>query len=68
MENIRRHEHLLILVSAVTGCFSIYAFASLVAILVGIINFAIGIQICTIMAVIKTYKSIIKTLRKSMIK
>ena len=37
-------EHLHILVSTVTGCVSISAFASLVAILVGIASSAVGIK------------------------
>ena len=38
-------EHFLILASAVTGCISISAFASLVSIPVGITNSAIGLKI-----------------------
>ena len=38
-------EHLLILVSTVTGCVSISAFASLVCIPVGITSSALGIKI-----------------------
>ena len=52
-------EHLFILVSAVTGCVSIFAFASLVAISVGITSSALGIKICAITAGIKKYKSFI---------
>ena len=43
-------EHLLILVSTVTGCFSILSQA--------------GIKICAITAVIQTYQSIIKKKKK----
>ena len=57
-------EHLLILVSTVTGCVSISAFASLVAIPVGITSSAVGIKICAITAGIKKYKSIIKKKKK----
>ena len=46
-------EHLLILVSRVTGCVAISALASLVAIAVGITSSAVGINICTITAGIK---------------
>ena len=46
-------EHLLILVSRVTGCVSISALASLVAIAVGITSSAVGIKICTITTGIK---------------
>ena len=48
------------LVSTVTGCVSVSAFASLVCVPVGISSFAVGIKICTITAGIKKYKSIIK--------
>ena len=37
-------EHFLIISSAITGCISISAFASLVAISVGITSFAVGIN------------------------
>ena len=53
-------EHLLILASTVTGSISISAFASLVAIPVGITNSDIGIRLFAIIAAIKKYKSIIK--------
>ena len=57
-------EHLLILASTVTGCISISVFASLVAVLVGITNSAVGIKICAITAGIKKYKSILKKKKK----
>ena len=57
-------EHLLILVWAVTGCASISAFASLIAIPVGITTSSVGIKICAITAEIKKYKSIIKKKKK----
>ena len=57
-------EHLLILASTFTGCVSISAFASLVAIPVGISSFAVGVKICAITAGIKKYKSIIKKKKK----
>ena len=53
-------EHMLILVSTVTGCVSISAFASLVCVPVSIMSFAVGIKICAIIAGIKKYKSIVK--------
>ena len=53
-------ENLLILLSTVTGCVSISAFASLVFAPVSIISSAIGLKICTITAGIKNYNSIIK--------
>ena len=52
-------EHLPILVSTVTGCVSVSAFASLVCVPVGISSFAVGIKMCTITVGIKKYKSII---------
>ena len=57
-------EHLLILASTVTGCISISVFASLVTVLVGITNSAVGIKICAITAGIKKYKSILKKKKK----
>ena len=41
-------EHLLILVSVITGSISISACASLVCVLVGIMSSAVGIKICAI--------------------
>ena len=57
-------EHLLILVSAVTACVSISAFASLVCVPVGITSSAVGIKISAITAGIKKYKSIIMKKKK----
>ena len=57
-------EQLLILVSTVSGCVSVSAFASLVCVPVGIASFAVGIKICAITAEIKKYNSIIKKKRK----
>ena len=57
-------EYLLILASAVTGCVSISAFASLVSVPVGITNAVAGIKICLMTAGIKKYKSIIKKKKK----
>ena len=61
-------EHLLILVSTVTDCVSISAFASLVCVPVGITSSAAGLKMCAITAGIKKYNSIIKKKRRSMIK
>ena len=58
--NLNFTEHLVIFTSIVTGCVSISAFASLVAILVGIASFAVGLKICVITAGIKRYKSVMK--------
>ena len=57
-------EYLLILVSMVTACILISAFASLVVILVGITSSAVGLKICVITAGIKKYNSIIKKKEK----
>ena len=43
-------EKLLILVSTVTGCFSLSALASLVCVPVGITSSAVGLYICAIIA------------------
>ena len=53
-------EHFLILASAITGCISISAFASLIDIPMGITSSAIVLKICEVTAGIKKYKSIIK--------
>ena len=55
---------MLILVSTVTGCVSMSAFASLACVPVGISSSGVGINICAIIAVIKKYKSIIKKKKK----
>ena len=47
------NEHLLILISTVTGCVSISAFGSLFGIPTGIISSAVGVKICVIIAGIK---------------
>ena len=57
-------EHLIILVSTVTDCVSISAFASLVWVHVGITSSAVGIKICATTGEIKKYKSIIKKKKK----
>ena len=53
-------DHLLIVLSTITACISISAFASLVGIPIRITSPAIGLKICVITAEIKRYKSIIK--------
>ena len=50
-------EHLLILISTVNGCFSIWAFASLVCILIENRSFAVGLKFCAITGGIIKYKS-----------
>ena len=57
-------EHLLILASKLTGCVSISAFASLVAIPVGISSTAVEIKVSAITGGTKMYKSIIKKKKK----
>ena len=57
-------EHLLILVSAITSCVTISTFASLVCVLVGIVNSAVGTKICAMTTAIKKYKSVIKKKKK----
>ena len=59
-------DHLLIVISIVTGCVSIssISFDSLVGIPIGITSSAIGLKICAITAGIKKYKSIIKKKKK----
>ena len=53
-------EYFLILASTITGCVSIYTFASLVGIPIGITSSAIGLKNYAITAAIKKYKSMIK--------
>ena len=53
-------DHLLIVISTITGRAFISAFAFLVGIPVGIDSCAIGLKICVIAPEIKRYKSIIK--------
>ena len=57
-------EHFLTLIFAVTGCISISAFASLADIPTGPMSSTIGLNIGTIIAKIKNYKSIIKKKKK----
>ena len=58
-------EHLLILISTVTGCVSISDFASLAGIPIGFTSSVIGMKICVIIAGIKKYKSITKKKRST---
>ena len=51
---------LIVLVSEINGCASIYAFASLVGIPIGKMVSAVGLKSWAIPTVIKKYKSIIK--------
>ena len=56
--------YLHILASIVTGCVSIFAFASLVCIPISSTSSVVGLKICAITAEIKKYKSIIEKKRK----
>ena len=53
-------EHLLILVSTVSGCVSISAFAYVVGILLGITSSVLELKICLITAGIKRCRSVIQ--------
>ena len=57
-------ENVPILISTITGCVLIAAFASLVCVPVGITSSAVGIKICAITTGIKKHKSIIKKNKK----
>ena len=61
-------EHLLILVSTVTGCVSIFQLHHKFVFLLVITSSAVGIKICAITAGITKYKSILKKKMKNMIK
>ena len=58
-------NYLLTLASTVTGCISIFPFASLVGIPIGITSSAATITRCVITVGIKTHKSIIKKKRRN---
>ena len=64
------HSFILInqLISTVTECVSISAFASLVGVPIGIISSAIGLKICAITAGIEKYKLVNKKRKRIMIK
>ena len=64
MKNLNYFEHFRILGSAITGCVSTSAFASLAGIPIGITTSAIGLKICALTAAIKKYKSISKKKKK----
>ena len=57
-------DHSLIVISTITGCVSISAFASLVGTPIGIASSTKGLKICLITAGIKKYKSIINKKKK----
>ena len=56
---------LTILISTVTGCVSIFAFASLFGIAIGVTSSAMGLKIGVIIAEIKKYESTIKKKKKT---
>ena len=58
----------LTVISTITGCFSVSAFASLVGISIGITSSAIGVKICAIIAGIKKYKLINKEKGRNIMK
>ena len=60
MQNSKLYLHFLISAYAITGCFLISAFASLLGFPIGTTSSAIEWKICTIAWGIKKYKSIIK--------
>ena len=64
MKYLNYVEHFLILVSTITRCVSISAFASFVCVLVSIASWAVGLNICAITAEIKKYRSITKKKKK----
>ena len=57
-------KHFLTFISAVSGCVSISAFATLFVVPLGISSSAAELRICAITAGIKKYKPIIKKKRK----
>ena len=61
-------ESLLTLDSAVSGCISISAFASLVDISIGITSYSVRLKVCAVTSGIKKQNSITETKSKTMIK
>ena len=53
-------KYIVSLASTIAGCISIFAFASLISIPIGVTNSAIRLKICAIATIVKKYKSIIK--------
>ena len=64
MKYLNYVEHFLILVSTITRCVSISAFASFVCVLASVASCAVGLNICAITAEIKKYRSITKKKKK----
>ena len=61
-------DHLLIVISTITRCVSISAFASLVVIPIGNTSFTIGLKLCAITAGIKSKRQWLRKKGKNMIK
>ena len=57
-------EHMLIIISTITGCISISAVASVVGISIEILSSETGVNICVVTAGIKKYKSTNKKRKK----
>ena len=57
-------DHSLIVISTISGCVSISAFASLFGISIGITNSFIGLKVCAITTGIKKCNSMIKKKKK----
>ena len=60
-------KHFLIFISAVTGFISVFSFALLVGVPVGIANSVVGLKIYAITAGNKKYQSIIKKKKKNIL-
>ena len=60
-------KHFLIFISAVTGFISVFPFALLVGVPVGIANSVVGLKIYAITAGIKKYQSVIKKKKEHLI-
>ena len=57
-------QHVLVFLSAISDYVSIFAFASLVCVPVGIKSSVLGLKICGLTAGIKKYKSVIKKMKE----
>ena len=57
-------EHFLAFVSAVSGCVSVSASASLIVVPLNFASSAVGLKTCTLTAAVKKYNSAIKKERK----
>ena len=57
-------NYIKLLLILVTGCVAIFAFASLVGLLIGIASYVVGLKICVISKRIKNYESIFRKTKK----